>query len=823
MLTPTEAAIAGLLHDIGKLAERAHPGEAALRHAYGERLEALTAALLPRTAAAAACRHAVWSDWFFARCEKDALPWPPELDPALIRESAVHHHAPRPGRPAEALLATANRLASGLAPAALARAPEEERPRPEEALESLPARIDIGRGSPRERAVYAADPLSAEAILPRPAASDGTGKWEGLWERWQEGFAALARAAPSAGRFEQALLSLSERLLWAVPSASPGQRDVSLHDHARTVAAIAAALAAWHGEAGPADEAAIADTQIPKFRLVVLDLSGIQETLFRLAAHQGAARLLRARSFLMAETLSAALLGLRGTLGLPASSVLLNAGGKAECLAPALPGLEAKLEAFRKRLDAWIIEAWQGDLALVLAASPPFPAAAFLEGDKLHEVRATLAQALESAKHQPFAGWSGGEGLCGTGVIPAPFGADGSCASCGGRPARERSALDGQNRCPVCAAAFRLGQRLPKMEGFALIAEDPQAPASESRAADSLACLPPPWRMALSQIPGREAAASFVFAEEGHPAAVWRPPAHVPLLDEAALECFRALGGGEAEEGLAAGDVMPFEYIAAQALEEDGRGGLTGRALLGILKADVDRLGQIFARGLGARRTPARLAALSRLLDAYFTLRLPWLLRKDFAHTYTVYAGGDDLLLVAPWTSALPLALSLREDFARFSSDNPNLTLSAGLAFVHPRHPLALAVEEAEEALARAKDAGRDRLGLFGRTLGWGEAEATEALARALDAKVRAGDLPTTFLHRLRAFAVARQRAEAGEVAEAGWNAKWRYHLKRFLERRRGERREDLEALLGRCLPPPGQKTEADAEIAITLALWRNR
>jgi CRISPR-associated protein Csm1 len=210
-------------------------------------------------------------------------------------------------------------------------------------------------------------------------------------------------------------------------------------------------------------------------------------------------------------------------------------------------------------------------------------------------------------------------------------------------------------------------------------------------------------------------------------------------------------------------------------------------------------------------------------MDGYFAERLPWLLAHEFPAAYTVYAGGDDLLLVLPWRFALPCALQLRKDFEHFAGGNPNLTLSAGVAFAHPKQPLALVVEEAEEALSAAKAAGRDRLGVFGRTLGWEKLRATLDLAERLNARVRKELLPPTFLHGMAWFAARRAHAEAGEVRAADWNAKWRYQQARFLARLAEWQRPVLAALLEETLPPPGQEAAADPEIAITIALWRNR
>jgi CRISPR-associated protein Csm1 len=43
----------------------------------------------------------------------------------------------------------------------------------------------------------------------------------------------------------------------------------------------------------------------------------------------------------------------------------------------------------------------------------------------------------------------------------------------------------------------------------------------------------------------------------------------------------------------------------------------------------------------------------------------------EFRNTYTVYAGGDDLLLIAPWLTAIRLVQRLRTDFGRFVNGTP--------------------------------------------------------------------------------------------------------------------------------------------------------
>lgn len=834
MISPHEAALAGLLHDIGKLAQRAHPDEAPLREAYGSDLAGTEAAILPSRDGRHTHRHALWSDFAIRLAERDGLRWPQEVDGPRLSAVAVRHHRPRDDDAADWIVTEADRLASGLERKEKDEIEEARGARLRETeLRAIVPTVSIGRGDPAGPLWHPAEEASPEAGLPTAASpADQPRRLGLLWAAWQDGLLAFGRDPLSAKRFERALLALSERLLWAVPSSTVDQPDVSLHDHSRAVAAIAAALAAWHAAHGAREVATVRDRTLPKFRLAAVDLSGIQKALFRLAGQRGASRILRARSFLMAQTVEAAVDLVLDHLGLPFSCVLLDAGGKAELLLPDLPDLEAKLQGARDVLDRWMVEHWQGDLALVLAAGPPFPAAQFLRqgargevAEGYREERARLAAALEEAKLRPLSGWRDGRGLVGTGVIPAPFDAAyGACASCGVRPATVRDAYEDIRRCRVCDAAHRLGRHLPRADGFALVRAD-------AGAAEALDILPGGLRLAPRSERGAEAALSVTFSRRDGGSAVFRAPAHVPV--QTATDDPRYDHAQIAPEDRSArGDLLTFAEIAAHALEEvsarDGRSRIVGRDLLAIVKADVDFLGRIFAEGLGGDRSPARIAQVSRLLDGYFAQRLPWLLRRDFPSTYTVYAGGDDLLLVSPWRQGLPLALALREDFAAFAGGNPNLTLSAGVAFVHPKHPLARAVEEAEEALQAAKSAPperpqKDRIGVFDRVLTWAELKHTLALAEALNEAVRREDLPPTVLHRMRWFAARRRAAERGDTNAADWNARWRYHEARFLERAAREARQALQALLLQALPPPTQVQTADAEIAMTIALWRNR
>jgi CRISPR-associated protein Csm1 len=145
----------------------------------------------------------------------------------------------------------------------------------------------------------------ADALAPGPAGEAAQAiACKRLWPDYVAGFADLCAGASDAAMFHRALLALSERLTWAIPSSPYDQPDVSLHEHARSVAAVAACLHGFHAARGElGDEARIRDRGTRKFRFVVGDLSGCARTLERAGPEAlsapDAVRRLQARSLLM--------------------------------------------------------------------------------------------------------------------------------------------------------------------------------------------------------------------------------------------------------------------------------------------------------------------------------------------------------------------------------------------------------------------------------------------------------------------------------------------------------------------------------------------
>ncbi|MEJ5234051.1 MAG: type III-A CRISPR-associated protein Cas10/Csm1 [Geminicoccaceae bacterium] len=838
--TCDELALGAFLHDAGKLLQRALGTTQALP----PEVRALESTLCPKARQGEfyTHKHVLFTELLFHDLEHDPATdhatLPGGLRRSFVRDAAVFHHHPRPERVWDLLVVEADQLASGMdrkAKDLALEGPDEQaswdrfRKTP---LTSILSTVQLpGRAAPTP-VVHRPRPADPETIVPEPPTPD-------LKERALPNDYAATGAAfraawkdlcrdrrQSAALLHEGVIGLAERFWWAVPSSTRDEPDVPLLDHALAVAAFAACLYRHHEARGElSDAAAIRDRTRPKFRLLRGDLSGIQSTLFRLASQQvkGVNRILRARSFLMGQLVEAAALLVRQRLGLPPYVVLMRAGGQFTLLLPELEGIEGKIAELQGEIDQWMATRYAGELALHLGLTEPLPPEAFLRA-RIGETLDRLRTATERAKQAPLRAFLSSNGP----ILKEDYeeGADGYCPACGVRPRKERFAAGGLRRCEACHHEYELGVRLPRLRQLLWL----DGPGDEH----ALALF---GKVRLRAV----AAWEKPFEPRGNVVSAWRPwtetdlpwpvasrpiANHVPTFRDREWDDprYRDIPEDIRDiDALQEGAIKSMAYLAAAAKDPKTE---RGRPMLAILKADVDNLGQIFGFGLGQNRSIGRLVALSRALDWFFTGHLPHLLKTRFPDTYTVYAGGDDLLLIGPWLSTVKLALELREAFRAYCGRNPSVGLSAGIALVSDREPLNRSADAAEDALEKAKHRpGKDALGFLGEVLDWADRE--RGLPWLLEKqdwlfdRLAEREAATAFAYKLLGFLEQRERAETkGETAAAIWRARYGYFLARTYPKPE-ERRiwQEFNALMGldrKADPPP-------SKAAISMALWRNR
>ncbi|MDR0912827.1 MAG: type III-A CRISPR-associated protein Cas10/Csm1 [Methanobrevibacter sp.] len=93
--------------------------------------------------------------------------------------------------------------------------------------------------------------------------------------------------------------------------------------------------------------------------------------------------------------------------------------------------------------------------------------------------------------------------------------------------------------------------------------------------------------------------------------------------------------------------------------------------------------------------------------------------KNGISTIYIDYSGGDDLLVIGPYDNIIKFAGELREKFKKWTSNNPDITISAGINIVSPKFPIGKAVQGAESLLKRSKNYGRNRVTVFNETVEW--------------------------------------------------------------------------------------------------------
>lgn len=210
-----------------------------------------------------------------------------------------------------------------------------------------------------------------------------------------------------------------------------------------------------------------------------------------------------------------------------------------------------------------------------------------------------------------------------------------------------------------------------------------------------------------------------------------------------------------------------------------------GDRRIAVLKADVDdmgvRIGEIAARDPSCRQ----LRSFSHTLHQFFVEDMQEVVAQQWPLIYTLYAGGDDLLLVAPWQIMLDFAGDLAQRLQQGpAGEYGPLTLSAGITLSPYRIPIRHAVEQAELLLDVAKrQPGKSRCAALGSHWTWERhAHVIGSGKRIVDA-VDSRGISRGLLHRLL------QLAESGDGRERQLRtARWAYQVDRNVPSvRRGE------------------------------------
>jgi len=676
-----------------------------------------------------------------------------DVDDSLINAAAAHHI---PDTFLQWIIATADRVASGFDREAFEKY-NQEKEQNHYTSRQLTLFEQISKTDENYAYLYPLKPLSPDSIFPIPAQGYQTkddkaaqAEYLALWEKFNTGLQEI----PSSHRQQLTLWldhfdSCWQTYTHSIPSATAfgTKPDVSLYDHSKSVAALAVALWRYHEERNDNKETAKVqmrerlDWNEEKLLLVQGDFFGIQNFIFAQGGDstKKAAKLLRGRSFYVSLITECAALAVLEALQLPSTSQIINAAGKFLIVAPNTQASIDALEKIQLTFNDWFLDYSYGQSGLGLAWQAATCDDFVCRKDKsgFKALMTRLHQKLELGKYSHF-------DLCGNNAAPAvfahylnDFNPDwGACSVNDKTPAAGKNQPSELAQDQINIGAWLISQKR------LLISQKPLTGLNNRLTI-------PLFGYSIHFTGAEEDSGKFgqevdtgnirrIFdfsrAAKDPTQALWNGYArrnisgYLPFFKDDNEWEQSKYKGCEIDEEINVNAPKTLNYLACEDLHWDDKAQQwLGIRALGILKGDIDNLGDLFQNGL-EEPTFAKMAALSRQVNNFFAVYLPYLCQSKYPDTYIVFAGGDDFFLLGSWRQLMHLAAELRREFSRYVANNPSIHFSAGLSVTKPKIPIHQLAEMGEEALEQAKahpikskDKLKNAVTCFGQTVSWND------------------------------------------------------------------------------------------------------
>lgn len=753
-----------------------------------------------------------------------------EADDSFINAAAMHH---KPDTFLQWVIATADRVSSGFDREEFEQYNEAEEGtatgKNHYTARQLPLFEQIRLDSKADQDYayrYALKPLSPSSIFPvKASACEGNDdkaaqkEYHDLWL----GFVDALKLMPPSHRNNWSLWLDHFETLWgvytqAIPSATAFniRPDVSLYDHSRVAAAMATALWRYHHERKETDAVTAKELKAQekswedkKFLLVQGDFFGIQDFIFASGGetNKRAAKLLRGRSFYVSLLSECAALKVLDVLDLPSTSQVINAAGKFMIVAPNTTETLKKLLDVQHELDQWFLKQSWGQAGVGLAwtavscndfrrgkagrKDSPYKALIkklFEQLEVIKNQRLNLCAATTPIIFNEFLdSFDNDKGVCKIdGKSPATILHDNEIwiSELANDQIKIGTWLANADRERIFITRDSLGMgtalKLTVFDYHISFAksEEKQGKFGEQAKNGNLLRA---WDFSLPK--SADAALWNGYARRNINAYVPFATPH-DLLEE---QWDKYVG---IDEKLEEEQAKTLNHLACGDRIQNEFGKWQGISALSSLKGDVDNLGMIFQSGLGEDVSFSKTAALSRQVNAFFTVYLPWLCKTEYQNTYTVFAGGDDFFLMGPWLSQIKLARQMRQAFQRYVAENSELHFSAGISTTKPGLPIGQLSEMAESALEQAKahnpknekPAPKDAVTCFNQTMSWDEFSALELRRKRLQDLHQEMNLSTGYVYGL--LTLINMHEKITERPEnALWHSYFAYRTVRMLER----------------------------------------
>jgi CRISPR-associated protein Csm1 len=512
--------------------------------------------------------------------------------------------------------------------------------------------------------------------------------YNSIRERIKQGMAGIEVSA----RGVNSLLNLLEACADKVPSSTDINQliDVSLFDHAKTTAAIAACIYAYLDEQGVSDykDALFVEKNANEyyrkqmFLLFSCDMSGIQSFIYNISG-EDALKQLRARSFyleIMQEHIADELLE---RLGLSRCNLLYTGGGHVDLLLPNTKVVKSELDKFTVQLKDWFISNFKTDLYLACTSVECSSDDLANKGEDKGRYRNLYHRLSEKLSAIKATRYTAADIRAMNFVDTTGIDHSRECSEC-----HRSDVAISDGRCDLCASLGELSASLASKDKDVFIVRE--LPFDDHGAANTFLRLPFGrllYIYSAERYLAEQPAVLRIYTKNRWDTGI-NLATHIWMGDYTAHPEEKKRFSVYAKQGVSLKEGLGIER-------------------LGVLRVDVDNLGTVISSGLpDTKISISRSSTLSRSLSYFFKYHINEVLEKKEYRAQIIYSGGDDLFIIGNWLDIIYAAADIRGALDEYTG-NGSLTISAGIGMFVEKYPIArmaAATGELEDAAKNYKE-----------------------------------------------------------------------------------------------------------------------
>lgn len=458
------------------------------------------------------------------------------------------------------------------------------------------------------------------------------------------------------------LLEVLEANMSFVPSSTSNSEiaDISLFDHSKITAAIGCCIYQYLEEQEIYNYKEILFEQCQKFYkenaflVYSLDISGIQDFIYTIQS-ESALKGLRARSFYLELIMEHIVDELLDKLTLARTNLLYVGGGHAYFILPNTKNCLHTIEKYEREINHWFLENF--DTALYIAGGYSICCANAFNNKPEGSYTAIFNEISNQVSKKKMMRYTREEIILLNNMDKGDT--ERECKIC------HRVGKLEDEKCPICFGLEKFSKLIQEKEFFLVMSE---------KTNDTI--LPLPKGKYLEVDKEKNVKKKMLY--------------NYYVRSYCKNKMYTGLG--------ISSKVWVGDYQKGRSFKElaDGSRGIKR---LGVLRADIDNLGQAFVSGFDKKYVSlSRTATFSRKLSSFFKQKINYILENgeyylhedelvDTGRNATiVYSGGDDLFIIGAWDDVVGLAIDINESLKEYSQNT--LTISAGIGIYPEKYPV---------------------------------------------------------------------------------------------------------------------------------------